>query len=115
MWILFTAFSLVFTVAHIGHRASKGKGSALLLVLSLLFVIFNLLSIYIQIAEWIRYQDWSSLEDVVPTTQPILYLYVLCVVLINLFYTMEIKGIKPINRYSNERMLQYEIQKRGSI
>ena len=64
MWILFTAFSLVFTVAHIGHRASKGKGSALLLVLSLLFVIFNLLSIYIQIAEWIRYQDWSALEDV---------------------------------------------------
>ena len=113
MWLLCTAFSLVFTVAHIGHRASKGKGSALLLVLSLLFVI--LLSIYIQIAEWIRYQDWSALEDVVPTTQPILYLYVLCVVLINLFYTMEIKGIKPINRYSNKRMLQYEIQKRGSI
>lgn len=94
MWILFTAFSLVFTVAHIGHRASKGKGSALLLVLSLLFVIFNLLSICIQIAEWIRYQDWSALEDVVPTMQPILYLYVLCVVLINLFLYHGNKGYK---------------------
>ncbi|MBM6764984.1 hypothetical protein [Faecalicoccus pleomorphus] len=94
MWLLCTAFSLVFTIAHIGHRVSKRKGSVLLLVLSLLSVILNLLSIYIQIAEWIRYQDWLALEDVVPTMQPILFIYVLCVVLINLFLYHGNKGYK---------------------
>ena len=94
MWLLCTAFSLVFTIAHIGHRASERKGSALLLVLSLLSVTFNLLSIYNQISEWVRHQDWSALEDVVPAIQPILFIYVLCVVLINLFLYHGNKGYK---------------------
>lgn len=94
MWILCIAFSLVFTVAHIWYRASKRKGSALLLVLSLLSVIFTLLSIYNQILDWVRYQDWSALEDVVPAMQPILLLYVLFIALSNLFLYHGNKGYK---------------------
>ena len=94
MWLLCTAFSLVFTVAHIWYRASERKGSALLLVLSLLSVTFNLLSIYNQISEWVRHQDWSALEDVVPAIQPILFFYVMLIVLINLLLYHGNKGYK---------------------
>lgn len=94
MWLLCTAFSLVLTVAHIWYRASERKGSALLLVLSLLSVTFNLLSIYNQISEWVWHQDWSALEDVVPAIQPILFFYVMLIILINLLLYHGNKGYK---------------------
>lgn len=83
MWIFLLIGSLMFTICTLLLTFQKKKKASISGFLSISFLSLLLCSFYAECALKVRIQDWSGLEDMMPTMEPILWIYAVVLILLN--------------------------------
>lgn len=72
-WLVFGAAAFLLALLCLGRAiAGKERGWTLLLYGSLACGVLSLLEEYRAAVDWVRWEDWSALMDVLPNVEPIL-------------------------------------------
>lgn len=84
MWIFCGIMSVVFYVMAWIMTINNNKKANLASMCSVSFVAITLLMEYRMVLNWVNKEDWSALLDVVPSMFPILFGYVILLLLANI-------------------------------
>ena len=83
MWIILLIGSLIFTICTLLFIFQKKEIASISGFLSISFLSLFLCSFYAECASKVRIQDWSGLEDMMLTMEPILWIYAVVLILLN--------------------------------
>ena len=72
MGILLGILAIGLTLLH-WYVYAKGRDHRLIMALAISFIALTLMVEYGQIGRWVADNDWSALQDVVPSMQKILW------------------------------------------
>ena len=85
MWLFGIGLSVVLTIAALVLVSKKRDKAMWASVSSLVLVIVSLLLEYKMILDWVNKNDWSAMLDVVPTMFFVLSVYVVVMIVVNVF------------------------------
>lgn len=91
MWIMNGVLSVLFCVLGWILCIRKNEKAVWAAFVSMAFTALTLLQEYQLVNEWVRKQEWGSLEDVVPTMLVYLTVYVIGMILANLLLIVGLK------------------------
>lgn len=91
MWIICSGLSAVFCVIAWIMAIKKNNKAVWASVCSLSFTAITLLMEYRLVLNWVNNEDWSALMDVVPSMFPVLFGYVIIMILANIFPIIKVK------------------------
>ena len=82
MWFAFGIGSIIAAALNI-IWAIKGKDAKWFRFTSLSFTALTLCSFYSQASVWVLHEDWSALQDVVPSVSAVLWILTLTSIALN--------------------------------
>lgn len=85
MWIFTGILSVIMTGVTILCALNNHQKKYFSAFMAVSFMALTILIAYHQIYEWVLREEWSSLMDVVPSMQSILFWYVFIIILLNGF------------------------------
>ncbi|WP_418302531.1 hypothetical protein [Lysinibacillus fusiformis] len=102
MWLLFGLIAIVATFINL-YMYTTGKDYKLAMAMGLSFTALTLCSEYSLVSNWVKVEDWSALEDVVPGMERALWFLTIVSILLNIapIFLQLKKGVKPINGKQN--------------
>ena len=83
MWIILLTGSFLLTILTLFFAFQRKKRASISGFLSIAFLSLFLCSFYAECASKVRIQDWSGLDDIMPTMEPILWIYAVVLILLN--------------------------------
>lgn len=85
MWVVCAIISILFCIVAWIMKIKKSKKSSWATACSLTFVAITLLMEYRIVLNWVNTEDWTTLQDVVPSTFVMLCGYLIIMILANVF------------------------------
>jgi len=82
MWIVLGLIAIAATGLNL-FLYFYGKDHKLAMVLGLSFTALTMCAEYSLVSQWVKAEDWSALEDVVPTMERALWVLVIVSILLN--------------------------------
>ena len=83
MWLILGVIAILTTILNL-YLYKIGKDYRLAMVMGLSFTALTLLAEYTMISNWVKAEEWSSLEDVVPTMANALMILTVISILLNI-------------------------------
>ena len=94
MWVACAVISILFCVIAWIMKIKKNVKTSWASASSLSFVAITLLVEYRMVLNWVNAEDWTALQDVVPSTFVMLCGYVIIMLLANVFPILKNKNDK---------------------
>ena len=92
MWVACAGISVLFCVVAWIMKIKKNEKASWASASSLSFVAITLLMEYRMVLNWVNTEDWTALQDVVPSTFVMLCGYVIIMILANIFPILKNKN-----------------------
>ena len=83
MWIILGVLAIIATFRNL-QLYITGRDYKLAMALGLSFTALTLSAEYSLISSWVRLEDWSALQDVVPSMEKVIWILTVVSILLNI-------------------------------